>query len=326
MIDAHTHVFFGNMALEAVFAKWELKSVVINITGKGIFSSSMDDRWQAMLELKSSQPQRFILCTTFDAREIESPAFASTTIAMLRRHIDQGAELVKVWKDVGLDVRDGRGSLVQIDDERFKPIWQYLADEGVPVIAHIAEPRAAWQPLDRSSPHYRFYSTHPEQHLHGRTDVPSWNQLIEARDRWVAANPALTVIGAHLGSMAHDVEEVSRRLDAYPNFYVDTAERFGDLLNQNYDVVRRFFLRYHDRVLYGSDVIIDDPANIAAAAYDDLLRTQTAFFSEGAARHHSDTDSAIRRAVGLNLPREIRENILGLNASRCLQGAAKSRT
>lgn len=326
-IDAHTHLFYDRNALVPLLDRWNLSAVVINITGRDFFEQPMDARWAAMCALKAAHPGRFTLCTTFDPRGIEQEGFARKTIQTLERHLREGAEIVKVWKDVGLDVREASGAYVQVDDPRFQPIWEFLAERGVPVIAHIAEPKAAWQPLDEGSPHYTFYRDHPKYHFHGRSGVPAWEEVIAARDRWLARNPDLTVIGAHLGSMAHDLDEVARRLDRFPNFYVDTAERFADLVIQPTGRVRDFFLRHADRILYGTDAIVARPAGALSeeeaagevASYEALLRSHWAYLASDDALQISD--NKFLKPVetrALNLPREVIEKVYFENAIRLL--------
>ena len=84
-------------------------------------------------------------------------------------------------------------------------------------------------------------------------EIPSWETIQEARNNWLARNPELTIIGAHQGSMSHDVGLIGRILDQYDNFYVEPAARFGDLVLQNSDSVRDYFIKYQDRILYGTD-------------------------------------------------------------------------
>lgn len=256
--DAHTHLFHDREFLRELLKKG-LKVLVINITGEELFERPMEQRWEAMKAMKGRYPDQVFLCTTFDPSSVTGAGFADRVINRLDQHIEAGATAVKVWKDIGLDVRDEDGSFIQIDDPRFQPVWEFLADRGVPVIAHTGEPRAAWEPLDEESPHYRFYSENSASHMHERKDVPNWTTIIDARDRWLEQNPDLTVVGAHLGSMAHDVEMVSDRLERYDNFYVDTAERFGDLVSQPSEKVRAFFERHADHIVYGTDVIVEHP-------------------------------------------------------------------
>lgn len=323
IIDAHTHIFYDRAFLGPLFEERALQIVVINITGENFFREPMDARWRAMLELKEAHPDHVILSTTFDPKAVVHSESGGELVAReLREHVRQGASVVKVWKDLGLVVKDPSGHYVQVDDPRFQPIWDVLAEEEVPVIAHIAEPRAAWLPLDEKSPHYRFYRDHPEHHLWRRTNVPSWEELIAARDNWLASNPSLAVIGAHLGSMAYDAAEVARRLDQYPNFYVDTAERFGDLVAQSSDTVRAFFVRYADRIVYGTDVIVDAPSGMpldeasVRKNYDALLADHAEYLSGEGVIEVQDQLLEPVLVPALNLPQDVLRKVYYENAAR----------
>lgn len=326
IIDAHTHVFHDRAYLEALLEKWQMKLVVINITGEAMFEAPMAARWEAMTALKETYPDRVALCTTFDPEPAAEPGFAERVVSELKEDLRRGASMVKVWKDLGLEAKDDDGAFIQVDDARFQPIWDVLAEEGIPVLAHIGEPRAAWLPLDPESPHFRYYRDHPAYHLYRRDDVPSWEHIMAARDRWLAQNPGLTVIGAHLGSMAHDVAAVAERLEAHPNFYVDTAERFGDLVAQPSEAVRAFFTSYADRILYGTDVIIEHAADEVSAeereeeraGYDRLLASHWNYLSGDGAIEVQDKLPEPARAEALDLPRAVLESVYAKNAERLI--------
>ena len=75
--------------------------------------------------------------------------------SQLIQEIDSGARMVKVWKNFGMVTKDVKGNFIQIDDERLQPIWDFLQEQGIPVMAHIGEPKQAWRALDDpNNPHY----------------------------------------------------------------------------------------------------------------------------------------------------------------------------
>lgn len=324
--DAHTHLFHDRDYLRALLEAWRLSVAVINITGEEMFEAPMEARWEAMVALHEAYPDQVALCTSFNPKPAHEAGFAERVVAQLGEDLRRGACMVKVWKNIGLEVRGRDGEFIQIDDPCFQPVWDFLVEKNIPVLAHIGEPRAAWQPLDPKSPHYRYYHDHPAYHLYQRDGVPSWEAIMAARDRWLARNSGLTVIGAHLGSMAYDVQEAARRLDAYPNFYVDTAERFGDLARQPSETVRAFFTAYPDRILYGTDVIAERPAEAVSAAecrqeeaqYRALLASHWAYLSGEGAVEMQDKLPEPARVEALHLPRPVLEKIYFDNAARLL--------
>jgi predicted TIM-barrel fold metal-dependent hydrolase len=223
---------------------------------------------------------------------------------------------VKVWKDIGMDLKDSQGRYVQIDDARFQPIWDFLVEQRIPVLAHIAEPLAAWQPLDSLNPHFWYYSNNPRYHAYAHPEIPRHETIIAARDRWLARNPRLTVIAMHLGSVEHDVREVAKRLDAYPNLYVETAARINDLAMQPSDAVRRFMIHYQDRIMWGTDF------GEGSVSREGLERSFTQHW-----RYYAGADTVTlgsargwhRTVQGLALPREALEQFAHRNAERVLK-------
>ena len=310
-IDLHTHYRADHPNLGLTLEDWNMRAALITVSRPGL--RGREESYQ----LKQTYPDRFIWGTSFDASRVAEPDFVDSTLAQLRYDLDRGAKLVKVWKNVGLEIKDADGSWVQIDDERFQPIWDFLADRDVPVLAHIGEPRAAWQPLDQRSPHYHYYSRHPEFHAYNLPEMPRWEEVIEARDNWLCANPDLTVIGAHLGSMAHDVDQIRARLDSFPNFHVETAERFGDLVNQPSEDVRQFMIDYQDRILYGTDVSTPDAElgrldTILTLHWDYLTSADSVLFDNRKIMFRG-------RTRGLNLPEAVLRKIYHDNAVRLLR-------
>ena len=151
---------------------------------------------------------------------------------------------------------------------------------------------------------------------------------MDARDRWLARNPDLIVVGAHMGSMAYDVKEVAVRLDRYPNFFVDTSARFGDLGLQSTDVVRAFFIRYADRVLYGTDLSTRVPRDelnqeqiVAEARHiRRRLALHQAYLSKADLLSFRDYGTGYEaNTYGLTLPDSVLRKVLHQNARDILQ-------
>ena len=166
-----------------------------------------------------------------------------------------GARGVKVLKTLGLYLREQvtSGPLVKIDDPRFDPMWEACGALGLPVAIHISDPEAFFLPIDRFNERYEELHAHPDWSFHGK-DYPSNAELIAARDRVIARHPKTTFIGLHVGHSAENLAAVSAALDRFPNFNVEIGARIGELGRQP-RTSRRFFERYQDRVLFGTDAV-----------------------------------------------------------------------
>ncbi len=251
-LDVHTHFRSDRAYLSSLLDEWKMKALLVDVVTSD--STGIKRSWSRLLDQQGRYPNQFSLCTGFSAFGIDAPDYSQQIITQLKAEIAAGAKMVKVWKNFGLVDKDESGQFVQIDDPRLQPIWDFLTEKNIPVLSHIGEPLQAWRPLEDGNPHYNYYDNHPEYHFYNQPDVPAWETIMAARDNWLAENPDLVVLGAHMGSMSHDLDEVAKRLDRFPNFQVETAARWGDITGQETEKVKAFFLKYQDRVLYGTDL------------------------------------------------------------------------
>jgi len=126
------------------------------------------------------------------------------------------------------------------------------------------------------------------------------------------------VVGAHLGSMETNVDEIARRFDRYPNFAVDTAARIEYLMMQPRDKVRAFLIKYQDRVLYGTDLVVmpKDDTEKALAEWNDTYARDWKFFAT-----NKTVEVKGRKFQGLELPEPVLRKLYHDNAVRWFPGA-----
>ena len=164
-----------------------------------------------------------------------------------------GAIGLKITKGLGLGfpAPGGRG-LLAIDDRGLDPLWQRAGELGMPVAIHIGDPKAFWKPATPDNERWDELRSHPEWSFHG-PGVPAWQELYDAFERLVARHKKTTFIGVHFGNDPENPTNVARMLDRYPNFFIDTAARVPEIGRHPQDKMRRFFTKYQDRVLFGTD-------------------------------------------------------------------------
>lgn len=227
------------------------------------FGITMEDQQKIARKKLEAFPDRIAYATTFSVDNFDDPEWQNRTIDYLKDSFSRGAIAVKVWKNIGMDLRDKDGKFVMIDDSRLDPVLSYLASNNIPLIGHLGEPRECWLPLDQMVLHKGYYSSHPEYHMYLHPEFPSYEDQINARDRMLEKHPDLKFIGAHLGSLEWSLEELAKRLDKYPNMAVDLA-RMPDLnlhAINNREATRDFFIKYQDRLLYATDVQVRETAD-----------------------------------------------------------------
>lgn len=317
-IDVHVHISADIPEFAAMLERTGFR--VVNICGGSSKPETMAERWGIAKDLSAAYPKVYRLCPTFDLTRRNEPGYADAVIDSLDQAFDNGAVTVKIFKEVGLDLKRPDGAFLMPDDALFDPIYTHMAEKGRSMITHFAEPLAAWLPLDPENVHYSYYSKSPKWHFYTQEGIPAHEDVIAARSRVLEKHPNLVMIGAHLGSLEHDVKVLGDYLEKYPNFYVDSAARTGDLSRQAPEAVRAFFIKYQDRVIYGSDIGVSPPENAEEAAKvtasaEAHYRMDWQYFSGTGpvTIKNKEVDS-------LNLPREVLEKFYYRNAERVMPG------
>jgi predicted TIM-barrel fold metal-dependent hydrolase len=325
-IDAHVHLH-GALPLFLAQARADgFRLLTINVN-YGDFAPLADQLREA-ITLRSASPGRVEFAATFDASGSEAPGWTVATQRQLDAALAQGAVAVKVWKDIGMQLRDSDGRAVMIDDARFEPIFANLAERGVVVLGHQGEPRNAWLPLgdmtirgDRE-----YFADHPQYHMFSHPEWPSYEQQLAARDRLLELHPRLRYVGVHLASLEWNVGRLSDFLAQHPQVYVDLAARLSHLQLQSVtdrEHVREFFLRFQDRILYGTDLTRSPEASDAGFAEEaqEVWTTDWRYLACDDAMTSTEFPGTFR---GLALPRPVLAKIYGSNARRLFPGAWRS--
>lgn len=318
IIDSHIHYWCEHHQM--VHAIDELDMHLLNIVVVEDPARKWREQADNYIRMSKNDPKRISWCTSFGLPRFNEPDYIDKTIAELDRDFAAGAVAVKVWKNIGMEVKRPDGKWLMVDDPYLEPIFAHIEKRGVTLIAHIGEPCACWRPLDFPSPHAEYYREFPQWHMYGKPGVASWEELIASRDNLLARHPRLMVVGAHFGSMEHDVDEVAKRLRQYPNFYVDSASRIGDLLMQDQAKVKDFFMAFQDRILFGTDNgSLVDPKSLSEQeikATIERVREHTLKY-----RDYYTTDYPVHfrgfEARGLKLPNAVAEKVCHRNATRC---------
>jgi hypothetical protein len=320
-IDVHSHIYEDLPVVNAMLRRINLR--IVNVTVPAT-DGHLDFMHRFNAALVKRHPDIVSFASTFDLATRDEPGYGARIAKALDATFAQGAVMVKIWKEVGIELKRPDGSFLLPDDPVLDPVYAHLASRGKPLLAHLAEPREAWLPLDPKGVHYGYYSRNPKWHLYGRPEFPSHERLMEARDRILARHPTLVVVGAHIGSLEHDVDEVATRLDRYPNFHVEVSARTRDLTRQPASKVRAFFVKYQDRILYGVDRSwqphrtpgvkpTDAQREQFAADLEAQYRRDWAYYAgRGSIAYGTDTVEA------LGLPKDVLEKFYWKNAERII--------
>ena len=317
-IDVHSHIFEDVASINELFRRINVRTINVCVLGG---DGHLELMHRIALDLYRKNPTLYPFTATFDILGRDQPGYTDKVIAWLDRQFALGAVAVKIWKEVGIDIKNREGKFILPDDPLFDPIYAHLAKRGKPLHAHLAEPIDAWRPLDKDSPHYGYYSQNPQWHMYGKPEFPSHAAIIAARDNIMKKHPTLVMVGAHLGSLEHDLAGIAERLDRYPNFHIEVAARTRNLARHPSEKVRALFLKYPDRIMYGVDVSWMPHRREQPAT--DAQRQGHATMLE--LRYKSDFDYYAgagemtyngRKTEALHLPRALLEKFYHTNAER----------
>ncbi|MUN35994.1 amidohydrolase family protein [Actinomadura litoris] len=311
-IDAHNHL---GRWLTGDWTIPDVKSLLALMDACGVETIvNLDGRWDAELEANLDRydrayPDRFLTFCHVDWTRLGRPGALAES---LRKSVAAGARGLKVWKDLGLHIRDDSGRLVLPDDPRLGELWDAAADLGVPVWIHTADPIAFFDPIDERNERYEQLLAHPDWSFADEERFPRFDWLMDSLEALVAAHPRTTFVAVHAGCQAEDLGRVGRMLAAYPNLNIDIAARIAELGRQP-RATRDLILRFPDRVLFGTDEF--PPSADLYATHFRFLETLDEHFP------HSDDDPPLMgrwRISGLGLPEDVLARVYASNAARVL--------
>jgi predicted TIM-barrel fold metal-dependent hydrolase len=317
-IDAHTHVTRFGPAFVGMLERLHMHVLVIlYVDDTDPNHVGMEPQKQNALKFMSSSMGHAQLCTTFDPFQFNNANFAEEAIKALDQDFAKGAVAAKIWKNIGMEIKNASGQYVMPDDPRLEPIYKNIAAHDKTLIAHVAEPDAAWGSQDPTVSNRKYYEEHPQWNMSRNPDAPQKNALLQARDHLVAMNPKLRVVGAHFGSMEDRLDDLAVRFDLYPNFAVDTAARMPTVVLQPRAKVRAFILKYQDRILYGTDRhFYEGPADQAmASSWEKQYALDWRYFSTGDTFEYQG-----HKVEGLDLPLTVLKKLYHDNAVRWIPG------
>ena len=318
-IDSHTHIYQYNPAYIALLETLHMHTLDIMVVSDNADPERkvLSKESQDVFEVVHKSDHRVFACTTFDAYRFNDAGFSAKAIAEIKRDLDHGAIAVKLWKNVGMEIKDTKGKYILPDNPGLAPIYRYIASQHKTLITHIADPDTAWLPPDSHAPDSSYFINHSEWYMYKIPGSPSKEEILEARDHVLAANPDLKVVGAHLGSMEGDIPRIMTDLDRYPNFAVDLTARMPYLMKLPRAQAIAFFTKYQDRLIYGTDDTFYPNTDV-----QQLIRSAENTYARDWRFLASDALLSFRgfQTQGLDLPENILRKIYHQNAVHWFPG------
>jgi hypothetical protein len=332
--DAHVHANAADHAFLDIARQDGFEILSINVDYPDF--PPLDVQARIAHALQAADPAHFHFATTFSMKGFGDPDWTGRTNRRIDAETARGALAVKVWKNIGMVEKDAAGHYIMLDDPGFDGVMAHLEARHIPLIAHQAEPKNCWLPLEAMTTENdrSYFRDHPEYHMYLHPEQPSYETLMAVRDRFVAHHPNLSFVGAHMASLEWSVDALADFLDTHPQAVVDLAARMTQVQyqsNADYDKVREFFIKYQDRILYGTDLTEEPPSAaeraqnppIAPGAFrleaDAFWRSDWTYLATAGVQH---VDAIKADARGLALPKPVIDKIYYTNAKRIFERVA----
>ncbi len=313
VIDAHNHLdlLFKDLAerpVSSILDQMDQAGVRVYVDLDGGWGEDILHRH--LDHYKAAAPERFILFGGVDWSQwpAQGDGFGQWAADRFRAQVARGAQGLKIWKPFGLHVRDQHDHLVRVNDPRMSPLWETAGELHLPVLIHVADPVAFFDPIDETNERWEELQSNPDWAFTSPPFPPFHSILADLADL-VQSHPHTTFIGAHVGCYSENLAWVGELIQRCPNFYVDISARISELGRQPY-TSRRFFLQHAERILFGSDTG-PDPA-VWRIMYR-FLETQDEYFEYGTA----PTPGQGRWNIyGIDLPADVLARVYHRNAQQ----------
>ena len=309
VIDVHNHLGGGGDRLGAdrvghYLAEMDAAGVRTVVNLDGGWGEKLK---QTLSALDQAHPGRFLTFALLDYSGIDDKNWGRRQARQLEESFQAGAKGLKFHKTLGLTIRYKNGKLMPVDDPKLDPVWLMCARYDRSVVIHTSDPAAFFTPLDRFNERWHELGDHPNWLFNGDR-FPSRDELLAQRNRVIAKHPKTTFICAHFANNPEDLAAVGTWLDSYPNMYIDVDARISELGRQPY-TARKFFLKYQDRIMFGTDTT---PRRDAYRMYYRFLETDDEYFdcAEGHQRQ------GFWMIYGIFLPKDVLEKVYRKNAER----------
>ena len=324
-VNVHTHP--GKLSpeeLDEMVQVMDEANIAVSVSLDGMAGPAFADHYKL---LNGRHPNRFTVFVRMDyigdgdAKDVSSwdmnqPGYGLRMADKLTEAVRQGASGLKLLKDLGLYMKSPNGTLIRPDDERFDPVWERAAELGVPVLWHCGDPISFFRPIDEYNERWEELYRHPEWSFHS-DQFPSHPELIDARNRVIARHPETKFICAHMADVPEDLAKLGSYLDKYPNMNVEIAARVSELGRQPY-TSRKFFIKYADRILFGTDGI---PPMSELIPHFRFLET---FDENFPYEDNPFPPQGLWNIYGIGLPDDVLNKVYHQNAERLIPGVKES--
>jgi uncharacterized protein len=277
--------------------------VMVNLSG-----GTGEELKKTVAVMKGRYPERFVVFANMSYDDVNTPGFGKRVAVRLEQDVKNGAQGLKIFKDFGMELKYANGQRVHVDDPEFDAVFEKCAELKIPVLIHVAEPSAFFDPWDYHNERWEELKEFPSR-ARPPAKYPPFETLMAERNHLFSKHPKTNFIAAHLAFHGNDLERLGKLFDANPNVYVDIAAVLAELGRQPYSA-HDFLVKYQDRVLMGKDIYEVNEYKW----YFRALETRDEYFEYYRKRH------AFWRIYGFQVPDDVLKKIYYKNALKLVPG------
>src|SRR6202047_2273937 len=135
--------------------------------------------------MKGRYPDRFVVFANMSYDDLNTPGFGKRVAARLEQDVRNGAQGLKIFKNFGMDLKYAGGGRVHVDDPEFDAVFEKCAELNIPVLIHVAEPSAFFDPWDYHNERWQELKEFPGR-ARPPARYPPFETLMGARKRLFA--------------------------------------------------------------------------------------------------------------------------------------------
>lgn len=224
-------------------------------------------------------------------------------VEQAKQYMEQGFE--------GIKLLEGKPTLYRhygygFEHPRYEPFFAYAEEHRIPLLIHNNDPIEHWDITKMSERAIRKGWYYDET-------FPNQEHFFRVLEQDVLGkHPNLCVALAHFGFYSTDLNRADALMQKHPNLMMDATPALNiyDELSRTPERTREFFLKYHDRILFGTDA-----ENLLVGEALDLNERKTALLQ---AFYEGDKPFTLGRhsVVGMHFDKDLLEEIYYYNALR----------
>jgi uncharacterized protein len=311
VIDVHSHNYART---DQDIDRWVKTMDAVGLEKTFILSGNTGTNFAETFARYHKYPGRFEVWCGFDYTGMDQPGYGPAAVADLENCHRAGATGVGELSDKGRGLGGTTNHPgMHLDDPRLDLLLDKCADLHMAVNIHVGEDKWMYEPMDATNDGLM---NAWKWRVPNEPAVLQHDEVVQTLERAVAKHPRTVFIACHFANCCSDLNRLGAMLDRFPNLYADIGARYAEI-SPIPRFMGRFFRKYQDRLLYGTDM---DPDPEMYRVTFRLLETEDEhFYPAYFSKYHWPMHA-------FALPDDVLKKVYRDNALRLLNGPSFQRS